>query len=215
MFTGIVEEKGSVMQILQGAQAITFQIRARRILEDVQLGDSIAVNGVCLTVTNIGKECFYADAVHETLRRSSLGNLAAGSPVNLERALQLSTRLGGHIVSGHVDCTGIIKKIYRDGLAVVMEIMIPTEYIQYMIKKGSVTIEGISLTIAQLKKDRIVLSLIPHTMANTTLEDMKIGQMVNIETDIIGKYVYRFMETHDNAPEKKKSSLEELLKNGW
>lgn len=200
MFTGIIEEKGKIIGITKGAQALTFEIEVEKILEDMHLGDSIAVNGVCLTVTHMGKKSFSADAVHETLRRTSLGQLRIGSFVNVERALQVSSRLGGHIVSGHVDCTGKVLKKRPDGMAILLEIEIPKDHFAYIVEKGSVTIEGISLTVAQRKEKTFLLSLIPHTMEHTTLKEMTVGQTVNIETDIIGKYIFQFMEERNKVP---------------
>lgn len=193
MFTGIVEEVGTVRTVSRGAHSATLTIEARTVLEGTKLGDSIAVNGVCLTVTALGPRSFSADVMHETLRRSDLGALHAGSPVNLERALAANGRFGGHIVSGHIDAVGTIRRIERDDNAVWYTIGTDRGTLRSIIMKGSITVDGISLTVARLTDDAFAVSIIPHTRAETILPTKHVGDAVNLETDVIGKYVERFL----------------------
>lgn len=193
MFTGIVEETGTVKQIRRGAASAVLTIAADRVLTDAALGDSIAVNGVCLTVTEFSRNEFSADVMHETLDRSSLGSLKAGSTVNLERAMKADGRFGGHIVSGHIDGTGTVADIRKDDNAVWYRIRAADTILRYIVEKGSIAIDGISLTVAGLDDDSFSVSVIPHTAANTTLSSKKKGDTVNLENDIIGKYVERLM----------------------
>lgn len=201
MFTGIVEETGVVKSVRRGAASAVLTIAADKVLSDVHMGDSIAVNGVCLTVTGFSGSTFEADVMHETLDRSSLGGLTAGSPVNLERAMSAGGRFGGHIVSGHIDGTGRIVKIWRDDNAVWYEIAAPAAIMRYIVEKGSVAIDGTSLTVAEVESGSFRVSVIPHTSANTILSGKKNGDIVNLENDIIGKYVERLM-TFDGGVEK-------------
>lgn len=167
---------------------------AKLVLADLKVGDSVAVNGVCLTVTTKGMTGFSADVMPETLRRSCLGELTRGSPVNLERALSASDRFGGHIVSGHIDGIGQIIACHRDDNALWYRIAAPPQLLHYMVKKGSVAIDGISLTLAEVTKKDFSVSLIPHTAAVTTLGYKGLGDKVNIETDILGKYVEKLIQ---------------------
>lgn len=194
MFTGIVEEVGKVSAIRRGSASAVLTIEAAVVLEDVKRGDSIAVNGVCLTVTDFTSTSFNADVMHETLNRSSLGNLRIGSSVNLERAMKAGGRFGGHIVSGHIDGTGIIRDIRSDDNAVWYTVSVSRDILRYIVEKGSVAIDGISLTVAGLSADSFRVSVIPHTAANTILSGKRTGDMVNIENDIIGKYVEKLMK---------------------
>ena len=167
MFTGIIEEIGTIRTINRGAASAVLTIAAETVLKDVHLGDSIAVNGVCLTVTSFSKNQFTADVMHETLNRSSLGTLRPGSHVNLERAMKADGRFGGHIVSGHIDGTGTITDIKKDDNAIWYTIKTPPELMRFIIEKGSITIDGISLTVAREDKDRFQVSIIPHTAGIT------------------------------------------------
>lgn len=193
MFTGIVEEIGIIQGIKKGVNSAVLSVQATKIMEDVHLGDSVAVNGVCLTVTSISPNGFTADVMHETLNRSSLGRLRIGSPVNLERAMSANGRFGGHIVSGHIDGTGMVSDIRRDDNAVWYTIKTPLPVLRYIIEKGSIAIDGISLTVAGVHKDGFSVSIIPHTATLTTLSGRRAGDMVNLENDCIGKYVERLM----------------------
>lgn len=189
MFTGIVEEIGIVTGISKGARECKYIISASKILEDIHVGDSIAVNGVCLTVTSYDDSSFKADVMNESLRRSNLGNLRNGSKVNLERAMAANGRFGGHIVSGHIDGTGTLISYEREANAVWLTVGAGEELMRYIIMKGSVALDGVSLTVARLHKDAFAVSLIPHTGEETTLLNKKRGDRINIECDIVGKYV--------------------------
>ncbi len=196
MFTGIIEETGTVKSIRKGAASALLTIQASVVLEDVHLGDSIAVNGVCLTVTDFTKNTFTADVMHETLNRSSLGALRPKSPVNLERAMKADGRFGGHIVAGHIDGTGTITDIKKDDNAIWYAINAPASIMRYIIEKGSIAIDGISLTVADTAKDSFRVSIIPHTAAETTLSARKTGDIVNLENDCIGKYVEKLLQPY-------------------
>lgn len=192
MFTGIVEEIGTVKKIARGQKAY-LEIQADKIFSDIHIGDSIAVNGVCLTVTGFSGKVFTADVMNETFSRSSLGSLKMGSHVNLERAMSANGRFGGHIVSGHIDGTGKITNIKKDGNAVWYKISADENIIKYTVEKGSIAIDGISLTVARVERDNFSVSIIPHTSEKTILSEKKTGDTVNLENDIIGKYVERFL----------------------
>ncbi|MCI6283978.1 riboflavin synthase [Selenomonas sp.] len=189
MFTGIIEELGRVRRIGGGRLAID----AQRVLEDVHIGDSIAVNGICLTVTSFDARGFTADVMPETVRRTSLDGLAVHSPVNLERALAVGARLGGHIVSGHIDGTGMVETLTREGNALLLSVTAAPTLVRGIVEKGSVALDGISLTVVSVTDDAFTVSLIPHTLETTNLHTKKAGSRVNIETDILGKYVERFL----------------------
>lgn len=212
MFTGIIEEIGKMKTIKKGTASALLTIEAATVLEDVHPGDSIAVNGVCLTVTDFTQNTFTADVMHETLNRSSLGSLRPGNPVNLERAMKADGRFGGHIVAGHIDGTGIITDIKKDDNATWYTIKAPDSIMRYIIEKGSIAIDGISLTVAEVTKDSFKVSIIPHTSAETTLFMRKVKDMVNLENDCIGKYVEKLMQ-----PEKPAGSItkEFLLQHGF
>ncbi|HWQ73538.1 MAG TPA: riboflavin synthase [Desulfitobacteriaceae bacterium] len=204
MFTGIIEEIGVLTNIRILTDSAELSIQAEKVLEETKLGDSIAVNGVCLTVIRLGFQEFTVDIMAETLAKTSLAQLKPGSKVNLERALQLSSRLGGHLVSGHVDGVGTIKRITVQGIASVYEIGMPSSLSPFILPKGSIAIDGISLTVIQANKDFFSVSLIPHTFTHTTLGMKKVGEMVNLETDMIGKYVASLL---GNSKQQAKESL--------
>ncbi len=193
MFTGIIEEVGRLERIQRGAKSARLAIDAQRITEDLRLGDSVAVNGVCLTVTDFQKQGFWADVMHETLNRSSLGALQAGSLVNLERAMAANGRFGGHIVAGHVDGLGKIIGISKDDNAIWFTLQAEEKIMRYVVEKGSVAIDGISLTVAWVREGQFAVSVIPHTAKETTLGERKTGDMVNLETDIVGKYIEKLV----------------------
>ena len=213
MFTGIIEEVGTVKAVQHSGSNSFIRIEAKKVLEDVHLGDSIAVNGVCLTVTHFDSTTFQADVMNETLSRSSLGSLRNGSPVNLERAMAAGGRFGGHIVSGHIDGTGIISEIRNDGIAVWYTISAKSEILRYIVEKGSIAIDGISLTVAKLTDSSFSVSVIPHTSDVTILGTKETGDIVNLENDIIGKYIEKLMR----PPVQPASGLnmEILAKNGF
>ena len=200
MFTGIVEEVGIVEKT--GIQPV---IRARKILEDIHIGDSICVNGACLTVTEFTNDRFTVDIMPESMRCTNLGELKKGSRVNLERAMPANGRFGGHIVSGHVDGTGIISDIKQDGIAVVYRIKADKAILRYIVNKGSIAIDGISLTVCSIDEKSFGVSIIPHTQRETTLSFKKVGDTVNLETDIIAAYAEKFLNLRS---ETKKSTID-------
>ena len=219
MFTGIVEEIGRIKNVQRSAKSITFCIGASKVLADTKIGDSICTNGVCLTVTDIspaaeGKGWFKADVMPETIRKTSMAKLQVGSKVNLERALTLNTRLGGHIVSGHVDGVGHIVRKEQDDIAIWLWIECDASLMRYIIPKGSVTLQGVSLTVAKVEATRFAVSLIPHTQEKTTLHASVVGDVVNIETDIIAKYVEKLMVTSDDDQSDKTELYRQFMKNG-
>ncbi|OPY58492.1 MAG: Riboflavin synthase [Pelotomaculum sp. PtaU1.Bin035] len=203
MFTGIVEELGTLRSTRRGADSARLTISAQKVLEDARVGDSIAVNGVCLTVVHLAPQEFAADVMAETLAKSNLGSLYAGERVNLERALRLGDRLGGHIVSGHIDGVGTITRLEKHDIATLITIRAPREVMRYIIKKGSVAIDGISLTVVDFQADSFQVSLIPHTAHATALGWKKAGATVNLEGDVIGKYIERLAFPEKNGGESK------------
>lgn len=194
MFTGIVEEKGTIVATTPLPDASVLEIGAHVVLDDVRPGDSIAVNGVCLTVVELRPGSFTADVMKETLVRSSLGALAPGSTVNLERAARLDSRLGGHLVQGHVDGTGTVLAVEPAEHWTVVRISLPQALSRYVVEKGSITVDGVSLTVASIDAESFTVSLIPTTLAETTLGSMQPGRTVNLEVDAIAKYVERLMQ---------------------
>lgn len=193
MFTGIVEEMGTVTQIHKTDTGKQFIITANAIMDDLKVGDSINVNGVCLTVTTHNENSFNLDLVRETLKKSNLGDLKNKSLVNLERAITLSTRLGGHILQGHVETVGVIMDKVLSGGGATLSVGIDPRFMRYCISKGSIALDGVSLTIASISENIIKIALIPHTLEMTTLGSKNVGDSLNIETDIIGKYIERLM----------------------
>ena len=216
MFTGIVEEMGKIVRVEKGAKSSRLMVSGDKIFSDLKLGDSVATNGVCLTVTSFSKGIFTADVMNETLKRSNLGELRQGSMVNLERAMIANGRFGGHIVSGHIDGTGVITKIEQDDIAVWYTIRADRKIMKYIIEKGSVAIDGISLTIAKVTDNDFSVSLIPHTAKETVLGYKKTGDTVNLENDVVGKYIEHFLSFKEE-PETKSSGItkEFLLKAGF
>ncbi|MBD9220517.1 MAG: riboflavin synthase [Clostridiales bacterium] len=216
MFTGIVEEMGKIVRVEKGAKSSRLTVLGDKIFSDLKLGDSVATNGVCLTVTSFSKGIFTADVMNETLKRSNLGELRQGSMVNLERAMIANGRFGGHIVSGHIDGTGVITKIEQDDIAVWYTIRADRKIMKYIIEKGSVAIDGISLTIAKVTDNDFAVSLIPHTAKETVLGYKKTGDTVNLENDVVGKYIEHFLSFKEE-PETKSSGItkEFLLKAGF
>lgn len=212
MFTGIVEEIGTVKSV----QSKVIIIEASKIFDDLHLGDSVAVNGTCLTVSSFDNKIFNADVTQETLNRTNLGSLKNGSKVNLERAMTLSGRFGGHIVSGHIDGVGSIKSMKKDDNSIILTIEVPKHLMKYIVEKGSVAVDGISLTVASLTDNTFSIAVIPHTLKETVLYYKKEGDKVNIENDVIGKYVERLLTfKEDNEDKKSNITMEFLLKNGF
>ena len=216
MFTGIVEEMGTIAGIQKGAKSAVLTIQAEKVFSDIHIGDSIALNGVCLTVTSFSGNTYTADVMNETLRRSSLGSLTIGSKVNLERAMAANGRFGGHIVSGHIDGTGTITKVEKDDNAIWYTIAAEENLMKYIVEKGSIAIDGISLTVAKRSDVDFAISMIPHTAKETVLSQKKPGDIVNLENDIVGKYIEQLMHYEKNE-EKKESRLtkEFLLRAGF
>ncbi|KAF0994669.1 riboflavin synthase [Geobacillus sp. TFV-3] len=213
MFTGIIEEIGTMEQMKQTGDAIVMTIGAKRVLEDVQLGDSIAVNGVCLTVTSFTERQFTVDVMPETVKATALKTLKPGSKVNLERAMAAGGRFGGHFVTGHVDGVGRVIRQWLKANAVYYEIEVPSSLRAYMIEKGSVAVDGTSLTIFGLSERTFTISLIPHTREATILGEKRPGDLVNIECDMIGKYVAAFLAA--KATPTSKLTAEFLKQHGY
>ena len=216
MFTGIIEELGTVERVTRGRVSAVIAIRAEHILSDLKIGDSVAVNGVCLTATGLTGHGFTADVMHETLDRSALAGLGPGSRVNLERAMAANGRFGGHIVAGHVDGVGTIAAIEKDDNAIWFTITAPAQVLRYVVEKGSIAIDGISLTVARVETDRFAVSVIPHTAAVTLLGQRRTGDRVNLESDIIGKYVERLLRpTPELKTKESKLTMKFLSKHGF
>ena len=215
MFTGIVEEKGKVRYIQLTGESGMLAVKARKVLEGTKIGDSIAVNGVCLTVTSIQPDGFTADVMAETIRRSSLGSCKAGSQVNLERAMAADGRFGGHIVAGHVDGTGCILRIEKDDNAVWFTIHAEPNLLRYVVEKGSIAVDGISLTVAEVSSDAFSVSTIPHTVSCTNLCQRHKNDVVNLETDILGKYVEKLFQPIPQEHRQSSVTKEMLIRYGF
>lgn len=215
MFTGIIEEVGKVQGIMKSTKSAKIIINASKVLEDVNLGDSISTNGVCLTVTEFSANRFTVDVMAETMRKSNLDKLSIGDEVNLERALRVGDRFGGHIVSGHIDGTGIITNYEKEDNAIWVTVKAKPEILRYIVQKGSITIDGISLTIAYIDDKVFKVSIIPHTKEVTTLLKKKVGDIVNLECDMVGKYIEKLMMTKEDTKDKQKIDLDFLRINGF
>jgi riboflavin synthase len=194
MFSGIVEEIGAIQAIEKSLAGAKFSIVASLILDDLKVGDSISVSGACLTASHVGETGFSVDVSTETLHCTTLGTIPVGTPVNLERALKLNARMGGHLVTGHVDGIGMLRARQQDGNAVQLTVEAPEEIIRYCVPKGSITVDGISLTINAVSERSIAVAIIPHTAKVTTMGLKQIGNTVNLESDLIGKYVERLLQ---------------------
>lgn len=215
MFTGIIEELGAVKQIEKGLNSATLSILAKVVLDEMAIGDSLTVNGVCLTVIKFDRDSCTMEVSPETLRTTNLGSLKVGDGVNLERAMRLHGRLGGHLVSGHVDGIGKITVRRQEENASILTIEAPKEILRYCIKKGSVTVDGVSLTINDLNDKQFTVSIIPHTANNTTLGIKGIGAQVNLENDPIAKYVERFLQAEEPTQPESKINIDFLKKHGY
>ncbi|GAB3808225.1 riboflavin synthase [Virgibacillus kimchii] len=197
MFTGIVEEQGTIKELEKTEEnSVKLLISAAKVLEDVKVGDSIAVNGICLTVTDFSTEVFQVDVMPETMSSTSLNNLDRGSGVNLERAMKANDRFGGHVVSGHIDEAGTIIRKERAKNAVYYDIETTENFSELLLKKGSITVDGISLTIFNVENNIFTISLIPHTFDNTIMGNKEVGDLVNLEYDMLGKYVQNMLKHH-------------------
>lgn len=207
---------GEVLVIENGEKSLKLKIKCKKVLEGAKIGDSIATNGTCLTAVELGNNYFIADCMYETVKRTNLKRLKSGDKVNLEKSITLATPLGGHLVTGDVDCEGRIKSITPEGIAKIYEIEIERKYMKYIVEKGRVTLDGASLTVMKLDRNSFGVSLIPHTQEMITLGKKKVGDYINVETDLIGKYIERFMKFEEETKESSKGlTMEFLLKNGF
>ena len=213
MFTGIVEEKGKIKSIQQGSKSIRLTIEAGTVLQGLKIGESVAVSGVCLTVAELFSDSFASDVMPETLRKTAFSNLKIGDVVNLERAMRADGRFGGHMVAGHIDGTGTITDIKKEDNAVWIKIKASSDILKYVIDKGSIAIDGISLTVAEIGKDYISVSLIPLTAKETSILKKNIGDAVNLECDLVGKYIYKFLNF--GKEESKTIDFDFLKKHGF
>jgi riboflavin synthase len=195
VFTGLVEEVGRVSG-LEAGEMFRLRLSASRTVEDTRVGDSVSVNGVCLTVNELDGETLVFNAMPETLRRSALGSLAEGSAVNLERAMSPADRFGGHIVQGHVDGVGEVRAVRREGGAEIWEFGAPEAVLRYVVEKGSICVDGISLTVVSVRDTSFTVSILPQTRANTNLKELGVGDRVNLEADVVAKYVERLLGPH-------------------
>jgi len=215
MFTGLIEEIGEIKSIVKAAKSARITIKAKKIMSGLKIGDSISTNGVCLTVTEFNKDTFAVDVMAETIRSSNLDKLKSGSYVNLERALMASDRLGGHIVSGHIDGTGTIIELTKEENATWVSVETSKDILKYIVHKGSIAIDGISLTVAYVNEDIFKVSIIPHTKGETTLLIKRTGDVVNLECDMMAKYVEKLIRYGDSPKEKKSISKNFLEENGF
>lgn len=218
MFTGIVEEIGVLKQVRKGTNSCVLTLQGRAIFDDLRLGDSVAVNGVCLTASKIFSNTFQADVMHESLNRSTLGNLTPGAPVNLERAMAANGRFGGHMVSGHIDGVGRVKSIKKDDNAVWFTIAAERKIMRYLVEKGSIAVDGISLTVASVGETEFRISAIPHTVKSTVLSHKLAGDPVNLENDLVGKYVEKLFfpaNVQENSKHSSGITNEFLTKFGY
>ncbi|GMT45582.1 MAG: riboflavin synthase subunit alpha [bacterium] len=216
MFTGLIEETGEVRAIRKGEVSFQITIAASKIMEELRLGDSVCTSGACLTVVNLTKDSFTVDIMAETVKHTNFKDMKTGNRVNLERAMRLSDRVAGHLVAGHVDGVGEITRIQKDGIATLMTIKTPKNLAAQMVDKGSVAVDGISLTITKTGSDNFQVSIIPHTARETTLLTKKTGEKVNIETDMIGKYVRNFLtQSQESQNAKREIDTRFLSENGF
>ncbi len=206
---------GRVLSVTNGDKSLKVKIECKEVLKGAKLGDSIATNGTCLTATEIGSNYFTADCMYETVKRTNLKRLKAGDLVNLEKSLTLATPLGGHLVTGDVDCEGTLVSIKPEGIAKIYEIQVEQRLMKYIVEKGRVTLDGASLTIVDFTKDTLSVSLIPHTQEMVTLGSKKIGDFINVEMDLIGKYVERMLSFKEEKNPKSKVDMNFLAENGF
>ena len=212
MFTGLVEEIGTIQAIERKGDGYLIVIGARHVLDDLSIGDSIAVNGVCLTVVRRDGNTFAVEAVQETVQRSALAQLTVNHPVNLERALLANSRLGGHFVQGHVDGVGDVISFEKKTPGYWLKIRLSPDLLTFLVEKGSISINGTSLTIAGIENEKVSIAIIPHTAEHTTIMNLKTGDKVNIEVDILGKYIYKYLHPYKKSEEL---DIEKLNKMGY
>ena len=215
MFTGLIEDVGTIRELRQAGEQLQVTVATALPMQELTLGESIAVNGICLTVVEFGQGIFKADVSPETWQRTSLRDKGAGARVNLERALRLSDRLGGHLVSGHVDTVGRVLSLGRERNATRLELSIETRYARHVVEKGSICLDGISLTVNSVADDRFSVMIIPHTLAATSLRDCRIGTLVNIETDLLAKYIERLLGGGAGPAAQGSLGLDFLAKHGF
>ncbi|ROL61320.1 riboflavin synthase [Bacteroidetes/Chlorobi group bacterium ChocPot_Mid] len=196
MFTGLIEEIGEIKAIRPIGNGRRFTIGARKIMNDLKIDDSVALNGVCQTVVKLSEDTFEVEAVEETLRKTTLGKLNISQKINLERAVRLNDRLGGHLVQGHVDCTGYVLSIIPESAGKNLWVSFPTKFRKYVVPVGSICIDGVSLTVAKVEADKLMVAIIPHTWNSTIFKELKNGKEVNLEFDIIGKYIENMTNPH-------------------
>lgn len=213
MFTGLTEEKGEVMRVEPGASGMKLAVRAPVVSADVKPGDSVSVNGACLTAVEVSSPTLTFDVVRETAERTTLGSLKPGDAVNLERPLRAGDRLGGHTVLGHVDGIGTVREVRQAGGESLFRFDAPPEIMQYVVQKGSIAVDGVSLTVAELDSSSFTVAVIPHTLRHTTLGDASVGSTVNLETDIIGKYVHKYVGKITGASDR--GLLDKLAEGGF
>ena len=211
MFTGIVEDIGEVKKITDGSKEKTFFVKVNNIdSSEIKLGESIAVNGICLTVVSVEGDSFSIEASHETLDKTNLSNIGVGSKVNLERALKVNDRFGGHIVTGHIDGIAKVVSIKNVGKSIEYVFEVGKELSKYFISKGSVAVDGISLTVNSVEKNKFAVNIIPYTQTETTISSLEIGDKVNIECDIVGKYIEKLLMSHENEDSRFSELLNKL-----
>ncbi len=215
MFTGLIEETGIVKSVRRGRESAVIYISAKIVLEGLKVGDSISTNGVCFSVTSFSSDTFTVDVMAETMRSTNLGDITSGTILNLERALKLSGRLGGHLVSGHIDGTGVIRDFRREDIATMVTIEAEISVLKYIIHKGSVAIDGISLTVVDVNESSFTVGIIPHTSGESILLKRRLGEKVNIECDMIGKYVEKFTLNREMNTKKLKIDEAFLKENGF
>tara|TARA_R110001583_G_scaffold19334_2_gene75689 strand:+ start:3319 stop:3969 length:651 start_codon:yes stop_codon:yes gene_type:complete len=215
MFTGLIEEIGQIKSMKKGGNSIRLSVTANKIMDDVKLGDSIATNGICLTVVDFDSKSFSADVMPETMNRSSFHKQKEGSRVNLERALRVGDRMGGHMVSGHIDGVGEIVSQTKDDNAIWVNISAPKNILKYVIEKGSIAIDGISLTVVYVDDKQFKVSIIPLTQDDTTLVSKKVGSLVNLECDMTAKYIEKFMFHKEDEKKESNISMDFLKENGF
>jgi riboflavin synthase len=216
MFTGIVEEIGKIKSVLGGTNALRLEIEAKKVLTNLRVSESININGACQTVIEVKKSSFAVEAVEETLRKTNLGQLRNGDWVNLERSLGLSDRLSGHIVTGHIDCVGKIISIERKQKSLIFKVSIPLQFSSYIVEKGSISLEGVSLTMVNVFPDAISGSIIPFTYENTNFKYKKENDLVNVEFDIIGKYIKKMIDSRTSQGDEEEKITEDFLREkGW
>lgn len=215
MFTGLITEVGKIKKIIKRGDGLQIRIEAQKSSKELKLGDSIAINGVCQTAIKVGSNYFEIQSVEETLKKTTIGLFKEGEEVNIELAMKVADRFGGHIVQGHVDCVGTVKEIKKLTTSWLFKFRIPDEFIPMVTKIGSIALDGISLTIADVNKNIVITSIIPYTMENTILKNKKVNSYVNIEFDILGKYVINYLDFIFREQNKNKLSIERIKELGF